>query len=134
MASQGGSQSDAAHEIGQIMDEAIAKKRKAQQAKIKKQVKRLRENEEGGSSSQIEEEGTKWFKPGEIAIMIEHMENKYNMLFGNCKKASYKQQRAKAWQQLIDALNIWNMHAKTEVERDFDSVKRKIDNLKQRGN
>ena len=35
--------------------------------------------------------------------------------------------------KMIDTLNLWNKHAKTDVERDFDSVKRKIDNLKQTG-
>ena len=35
--------------------------------------------------------------------------------------------------KMIDTLNLWNEHAKTDVERDCESVKRKIDNLKQRG-
>ena len=40
---------------------------------------------------------------------------------------------SKHGRKMIDTLNLWNKHAKTDVERDFDSVKRKIDNLKQRG-
>ena len=107
------------------------KKRKAKETKIKHQVKRLRENEGGGS--QQDEEGTRWYKAGEIAIILDQMENNYNFLFGNCKKASYKQDRVKAWKKLIEALNMWNVQAGTDVERDFESVKRKIDNLKQRG-
>ena len=35
--------------------------------------------------------------------------------------------------KMIDTLNMWNEHAKTDVETDIDSVKREIDNLKQRG-
>ena len=138
-----GSQTSIVTEISEIMDAAVAdsqqkaatSKRKSKEAKIRKQVKRLRENEEGGTQgSTSEEEGTKWYKPGEIAIILDEMKNNYHYLFGNCKKASYKQDRIKAWKKMIDALNVWNEHATTGIERDFDSVKRKIDNLKQRGN
>ena len=143
MEEQGGTQSSYATEISNLMDAAVSvsqqkaeeKKRKAKETKIKRQVKRLRENEAGGNGggSQQEEYGTKWYKSGEIAIMIEHLENNYNFLFGNCKKASYKQQRVKAWNNLMEALNLWNDQTGTDVQRDLESVKRKIENLKQRG-
>ena len=142
MEEEGGTQSSIATEISDLMDAAVSvsqqkaeeKKRKAKETKIKRQVKRLRENEAGGNGGgSQQEDGTKWYKSGEIAIMIEHLENNYNFLFGNCKKASYKQQRVKAWNNLMEALNLWNDQTGTDVERDLESVKRKIENLKQRG-
>ena len=84
------------------------------------------QDEPGGGDS------TKWFQLGKLSIMIDHLESNYNLLFGNCKKASYKQQRIKAWQSLMEALNAWN-ESETGVTRDIESVKRKIDNMKQRG-
>ena len=141
-----GSQSSPATEISQLMDTAvsisrqkeIAKKTKATEAKIRRQVKKF-ENAKV-ESSQTEEGsdgggtgGTKWFQPGELSIMIDHLESNYQLLFGNCKKADYKQQRVKAWQKLIEDLNVWNEHSGTNVSRDVDTVKRKIDNMKQRG-
>ena len=136
------SQASAASEMANLMDVAVSlsqqkeieKKAKAKEAKIRRQVKKMRVGEVEGEASKAEEsEGPKWFKPGELAIMIQHLDSNYNVLFGNCKKADYKQQRVKAWQQLIDELNVWNVQANNEVERDMESVKRKIDNLKQRG-
>ena len=67
-------------------------------------------------NSQADEEGTRWYKPGEIAIILDQMENNYNLLFGNCKKVLYKQDRVKAWKKLIDSLNLWNVQAGTGVE------------------
>ena len=144
-----GSQSSPATEISQLIDSAVsisrqnelAKKSKATEAKIRRQVKRL----EKGSveSSQTEEGGdgggpggaggTKWFQGDELSIMINHLETNYQLLFGNCKKADYKQQRVKAWQRLIEDLNVWNKQSDTNVTRDVDTVKRKIDNMKHRG-
>ena len=110
------------------------------EAKIRRQVKRLEtgnlensQTEEGGDGGAGGTGGTKWFQPGELSIMIDHLERNYQLLFGNCKKADYKQQRIKAWQQLMDDLNVWNEQSGTNVTRDVDSVKRKIDNMKQRG-
>ena len=139
-----GSQSSlVASEIADLMNTAVsvsqqnelAKRAKAKEAKIRCQVKKMKagnpesasQDEPGGG------DGTKWFQLGELSIMIDHLESNYNLLFGNCKKASYKQQRIKAWQSLMEALNAWNEQSETGVTHDIESVKRKIDNMKQRG-
>ena len=143
MESEGTQSSDVASEMSQLMDCAVSasqqkeleKKTKAKEAKIRRQLKKMKQgNPEAGGQQDESSDGTKWFQSGELSIMINHLDSNYNLLFGNCKKASYKQQRVKAWQALMDALNIWNEQSETQVVRDMDSVKRKIDNLKQRGN
>ena len=74
------------------------------------------------------------YKKGELAIIVDNLENHYFDLVGNGKSADYKQRRDKAWSRLIDSLNEWNESEGYPVVREYDSVKRKIDNLKQRGN
>ena len=143
MAKQGSQSSNAAIEIADLMNTAVtvsqqnevAKKAKAKEAKIGCQVKKMQAGnpESAGQEEYGGGDGTKWFQLGELGIMIDHLEKNYNYLFGNCKKASYKQQRIKAWESLMLALNTWNEQSETGVVRDIDSVKRKIDNMKQRG-
>ena len=134
--------SDVATEISNLMDSAVSvvrekelvKKTKAREAKIRRQVKNMEKgNPENASQGEDGEGGTKWFRGGEIGIMISHLENNYTYLFGNCKKADYKQQHVKAWQKLMEELNVWHEQSETNIVRDIEGVKRKIDNLKQRG-
>ena len=122
---EGSQSSVVATEISDLMNTAVtvsqqnelAKKAKAKEAKIRCQVKKLRAGtpetatqDESGAG-----DGTKWFQLGELGIMIHHLESNYNLLFGNCKKASYKQQRTKAWQSLMEALNAWNEQSEMGV-------------------
>ena len=93
MEAEGSQSNDVATEMSQLMDTAVAlsqqkdveKKAKAKEAKIRRQVKRLQQGNTEGS--QTDESGTKWFQPGELGIMVEHLDNNYNLLFGNCKKS-----------------------------------------------
>ena len=93
--------SGAATEISELMESAVSvarqkellKKTKAREAKIRRQVKNMETgNPESGSQN---DDGTKWFQGGEISIMLDHLEKNYQCLFGNRKKADYKQQRVK---------------------------------------
>ena len=140
-------------DIATLMQNAIDSQRERSQKKKKRALrKKLRQNkkkaiadeehksdvDENVVAEPAEPEGevrrnSQLYKKGELAIIIDSLENHYYDLVGNGKSADYKQRRDKAWGQLIQKLNDWNEEEGYPVVREYDSVKRKIDNLKQRG-
>ena len=137
-------------DIAVLMQNAIDSQRERSQKKKKRSLKKkLRQNKKKAIAdeehkSDVEQDGiiepeaeakrqTQLYKKGELAIIVDSLENHYYDLVGNGKSADYKQRRDKAWGQLIQKLNDWNEEEGYAVIREYDSVKRKIDNLKQRG-
>ena len=95
--------------------------------------------EESGSTQEVQAndydpktKSTKAFKSGELAIIIDHMEENLEVLTGFCKDHEYKRVRNNAWAQLVHDINHWNQQNGTGVIRSRTSIRDKINNLKSR--
>ena len=75
---------------------------------------------------------TKAFKDGELAILVDHMEDKLQLLTGFCRDHEYKRVRNNAWAQLVREINTWNEQNGTGIVRSLTSLRDKINNLKSR--
>ena len=75
---------------------------------------------------------TKAFQAGELAIIVDHMEENLNVLTGFCRDHEYKRLRNNAWKQLVDEINGWNDQQGTGIIRSWTSVRDKVNNLKSR--
>ena len=74
----------------------------------------------------------KAFKGGELAILVDHMEDKLQLLTGFCRDHEYKRVRNNAWAQLVKEINTWNEQNGTGIVRSWTSVQDKLNNLKSR--
>ena len=61
---------------------------------------------------------TKAFKEGELAIIIDHMDENLEKLTGHCREHEYKRIRTSAWAQLVADINRWNDQNGTGVIRE----------------
>ena len=64
----------------------------------------------------------KAFKEGELAIIIDHMDENLEKLTGHCRDHEYKRIRNNAWAQLVADINRWNDQNGTGVIRSHTSV------------
>ena len=91
--SNNNSQSKVGVEMANAMDEAIAKERKKNR-KLKQKLSKAKKKLEKQSIDDDEEEGEEghddpndpnsgWLKPGEVAIILHHMETSMRLLVGN---------------------------------------------------
>ena len=69
------------------------------------------------------------FKEGELAIIVDHLDNNYESLFGHGRTHEYVRLKKKAWKALIEEVNNWNKSQGTGVIRGEKSIKQKIQNL-----
>ena len=69
---------------------------------------------------------------GELSVMIDHMDEHYEMLVGHTKEAEYRRARVKAWRNLLNGINHWNDLNNTGVVRSVKSIKIKMRNLRAR--
>ena len=135
------------YEMANLMEEAVAKKRKKNEklrmklskanSKLKKQVAAQGSVSEDGDCDESEDPNdpnSGWFKKGELAIILDHMEHSLQKLVGNGKSAQYKKDREKAWQKLLDEINALNESEKTGKRCNYMKIKKKIDNLLKNGN
>ena len=72
------------------------------------------------------------FFEGEMSIILDTLEDKYETLFGHQKTNEYKRKRKRAWEKLTNAVNHWHVTEGTGKIRTQDTIKTKIDNLKSR--
>ena len=72
------------------------------------------------------------WQEGELSIMIDHMEDHYNLLVGHTKGNEYRKTRVKAWRNLLTGINTWNDQNNTRIVRSVKSIRTKMRNLRQR--
>ena len=72
------------------------------------------------------------WQEGELGVIINHLDDKLDVLFGHCKESEYRRTRVNAWKNLLNAINNWNVQNGTNVVRSVLSIRTKIRNLKQR--
>ena len=129
-------------EMSEIMENAIAnerRKNKKLREKLNKAEKQLqKQSVDGGDEAGEENEdpndpNSGWLQQGEVAIILDHMENRLNLLVGKGKSSQYKKDREKAWSKLLDEINRWNEAQKTGKIRRYSKIKKKIDNIKKNG-
>ena len=72
------------------------------------------------------------WQEGELSIIIDHLDDSLDLLFGHFKESEYRRMRVNAWRTLLNAVNNWNDQNSTGVVRSVLSIKKKIRNLKQR--
>ena len=65
---------------------------------------------------------TKKFKDGELAIIVDHMEENLETLTGHCRDHEYKRIRNNAWRNMVDDINRWNEQNGTGIIRGYISV------------
>ena len=75
---------------------------------------------------------TKAFQAGELAIIVDHMDENLQILTGFCRDHEYKRKRNNAWRQLVNEINAWNDQNATGIVRSCNSVRDKVNNLKSR--
>ena len=64
----------------------------------------------------------KAFQAGELAIIVDHMEENLQILTGFCRDHEYKRKRSNAWRQLVDEINNWNDQNQIGIVRSHNSV------------
>ena len=137
------SQSKVGQEMSNLIDSTLAKERaknkrlrdqlsKAER-KLKKQAVAEEDDDEEEGTEDASDPNSGWLLPGEIAIILDHMENSMSHLVGNGKSAQYKKDRRAAWDKLIDEINRWNEAQGTGKVRKYAKIKKKIDNIKKNG-
>ena len=72
------------------------------------------------------------WQEGELSIIIDHMEDHYDLLVGHTKDNDYRRTRVNAWKRLLVEINNWNDVHGTKVIRGVKSIRTKIRNLRQR--
>ena len=72
------------------------------------------------------------WQEGELGVIINHLDDNLELLFGHCKESEYRRSRVNAWKSLLNAINNWNDQNGTNVVRSVLSIRTKIRNLKQR--
>ena len=65
---------------------------------------------------------TKAFQVGELAIIVDHMDENLQILTGFCRDHEYKRKRNNAWRQLVNEINSWNDQNQTGIVRSCNSV------------
>ena len=69
------------------------------------------------------------WQEGELSIMIDHMDDHYELLVGHTKGHEYRRTRVKAWRNLLGAINHWNELNGTRIIRSVKSIQTKMCNL-----
>ena len=72
------------------------------------------------------------WQEGELSIIIDAMDDHYDMLVGHVKDHEYRRSRVKAWRNLLTAINNWNDLNRTNLVRSVKSIRTKMRNLRQR--
>ena len=72
------------------------------------------------------------WQEGELSIILDHMDDYYDLLVGHTKDHEYRRTRVKAWQNLLNAINNWNELNGTGLVRSVKSIRTKMRNLRQR--
>ena len=62
------------------------------------------------------------WQEGELSIIIDHMEDSLDVLFGHCKESDYRKTRVNAWKRLLNEINYWNDQHDTSVVRSVLSI------------
>ena len=72
------------------------------------------------------------WQEGELSIIIDHMEDHYDLLIGHTKGNEYRRTRVNAWKRLLNEINNWNDVNATNIIHSVKSIRTKIRNLRQR--
>ena len=79
-----------------------------------------------------EKKSTVYRKEGEIAIIVNAVEENLELLVGNIRGNEYRRKRIKAWKDLMNRIHLWNEQQGTGVVRSYASTYNKLNNLKAR--
>ena len=69
------------------------------------------------------------YEDGELAIIVDHLDNHYEQLFGHGRNHEYVRDKKTAWTNLINEINNWNKTNNTGIVRGEKSVRQKIQNM-----
>ena len=71
------------------------------------------------------------WKPNELAVIFDWLENKYDKIFGRGKGKNYRRKKDNEWDEFVEAVNAVY---RGKNRRTKDSIYTKIDNMKTQGN
>ena len=70
------------------------------------------------------------FQAGELAIIVDHMDENLQILTGFCRDHECKRMRNNIWKQLVNKINAWNDQNGTRLVHSCSSVLDKVSNMK----
>ena len=71
------------------------------------------------------------WKEGEMACIVDAMEENLDLLVGHTRGNEYRRKRITAWRNLMDRIHLWNQQQGTNVVRSYATTY-KLNNLKAR--